>query len=133
MNDTPIHLTREDHARLRLLLSSAPYSNSHAAGRTLRDELDRAVVVDAADLPPTVVTLESTVAFEDLGTGECEEYTLTFPDRARVEERRLSILAPIGTALIGYREGDVVNWSTPGGIRQLRIRRVTRPSATLAR
>ena len=73
--------------------------------------------------------MESSVEFEDLGTGEVEEYTVTFPERARVEEKRLSILAPIGIALIGYRVGDIVQWTTPGGLRQLKIRRVTPPAA----
>jgi regulator of nucleoside diphosphate kinase len=76
------------------------------------------------------VTLETRVIFEDLSTGEIEDYILTFPDRANVDEKRLSILAPIGTALIGYREGDVVSWETPGGVRRLKIRQVTRPSET---
>lgn len=73
--------------------------------------------------------MESTVEFEDLGTGEVEDYTITFPDRANVERKRISILAPIGTALLGCRVGDIVNWSTPGGIRRLRVRRVVSPAA----
>jgi regulator of nucleoside diphosphate kinase len=73
------------------------------------------------------------VEFEDLGTGEVEEYTITFPERANVEKKRLSILAPIGTALIGYRVGDLVSWSTPGGVRQLKIRRVNVPAPEPAR
>jgi regulator of nucleoside diphosphate kinase len=76
--------------------------------------------------------MDSTVAFEDLGTGEVEEYTITFSDRANVAEKRLSILPPIGTALIGYRVGNLVRWSTPGGVRQLKIRRVTPPAPEAA-
>ena len=125
MNHTPITLTREDYAKLRLLITTALHSNKSAALQKLREELDRAAVIDSAAMPAGVVTMDSTVEFEDLGTGEIEEYTLTFPDRADVEQKRLSILAPIGTALIGYRVGDLVKWSTPGGVRQLKIRRVT--------
>ena len=127
MNDHPIHITRDDNSILRLLLSAALNSNSNTALQKLREELDRAVIIDPAAIPAGVVTMDSTVAFEDLGTNEVEEYTITFPDRANVELKRLSILAPIGTALIGYRVGDVVNWSTPGGLRQLKILRVTPP------
>ena len=76
--------------------------------------------------------MESCVEFEDLATGEVEEYTITFPDRANVEHKRLSILAPIGTALIGCREGNIVSWSTPGGVRRLKIRRVTPPAVEAA-
>ena len=129
MNNTPIYINRSDYAKLRLLLTTVLYSNANSAVRMLRDELDRAAVVDPDAMPPGVVTMESSVEFEDLGTGEVEEYTVTFPERARVEEKRLSILAPIGIALIGYRVGDIVQWTTPGGLRQLKIRRVTPPAA----
>jgi regulator of nucleoside diphosphate kinase len=132
MNHTPIYITRDDHSKLRLLVTTALYSHASAALQKLREELDRAAIIDSAAIPAGVVTMDSTVEFEDLGTGEVEEYTLTFPDRANVEEKRLSILAPIGTALIGYRVGDLVRWSTPGGVRQLKIRRVTAPAPEAA-
>ena len=132
MNHTPIYITRDDYSKLRLLVTTALHSNATAAMRKLREELDRAAVIDSAAIPEGVVTMHSTVEFEDLGSGEVEEYTLTFPDRADVEAKRLSILAPIGTALIGYRVGDVVRWSTPGGVRQLKIRRVTAAAPELA-
>lgn len=129
MNHTPIYISRDDHSKLRLLLATALHSNGNAALQKLRDELDRAFVIDSDAVPGDVVTMDSTVQYEDLGTGEIEEYTLAFPERANVERKRLSILAPIGTALIGCRVGDTVNWSTPGGVRQLKVRRVTpRPS-----
>ncbi|MDQ5977944.1 MAG: regulator of nucleoside diphosphate kinase [Verrucomicrobiota bacterium] len=70
----------------------------------------------------------SLVRFEDLYTGEIEEYTLTFPDQADVATGRLSILAPVGTALLGFREGSIVDWPTPGGIRRLKIHRVSQPA-----
>lgn len=132
MNHTPIYITRDDYSKLRLLVTTALHSNASAALQKLREELDRASVIDSAAIPSGVVTMESTVKFEDLGTSEVEEYTITFPDRADVEKKRLSILAPIGTALIGYRVGDLVSWSTPGGVRQLKIRRVTPPAPQLA-
>lgn len=125
MNHTPIYISRDDYSKLRLLLATALHSTGNSAAKKLREELDRAAVIDPAAFPPDVVTMESTVQYEDLGTGEIEEYTITFPERANVEYKRLSILAPIGTALIGCRVGDIVNWSTPGGLRQLKVRRVT--------
>jgi regulator of nucleoside diphosphate kinase len=128
MNHTPIYITREDNAKLRLLLATALRSSANDALRNLRAELDRAVIVDPASIPTGVVTMDSHVEFEDLGTGEVEGYTITFPERANVEAQRISILSPIGTALIGCREGRTVNWNTPGGVRQLKIRRVTAPA-----
>lgn len=128
MNHTPIYISRDDNTKLRLLLATALHSRATAAPRNLREELDRAVVIDPAAFPVDVVTMDSTVEFEDLSTSEVEEYTITFPDRADVERKRISILAPIGTALLGCRVGDIVNWSTPGGIRRLKVRRVTVPT-----
>lgn len=133
MNPTPLFISHPDHLKLRLLLSGA--LNAGAASqalRKLRDELDRATIVDPATFPADVVTLDSAVEFEDLETGEIEEYTITFPERADVDAGRISVLAPIGTALIGCRVGSVVNWSTPGGVRRLKVRRVTAPAATAA-
>lgn len=133
MNPAPIYISAADHAKLRLLVTTALHSRSNAALQKLREELDRALILDPAEFPADVVTMDSTVRYEDLGTGEIEEYTITFPDRANVERKQLSILAPIGTALIGCRVGDLVNWSTPGGVRQLKVRQVTpRPPEPVA-
>lgn len=127
MNHTPIYISRGDYSKLRLLIATALHSNASAALAKLRDELDRAAIIDPTAFPADVVTMNSTVEFEDLGTSEIEEYTITFPESADIDHGRISILAPIGTALIGRRVGDIVKWSTPGGIRQLKVRRVTAP------
>lgn len=132
MNHTPIYISRDDYSKLRLLIATALHSSASAALAKLRDELDRAAVIDPTAIPADVVTMNSTVAFEDLGTSEVEEYTITFPEKADVERNRISILAPIGTALIGCRVGDIVKWSTPGGIRQLKVRRVAAPGPDVA-
>lgn len=125
----PIYILRDDYLKLRLLLATASYSNGKGAQRKLREELDRAAILDSAADRTDLVTLDSTVTYVDVGTGEVEEYTLTLPERANIEQRRLSIFAPVGTALLGCRVGDVVDWSTPGGLRQLKILRVVpRPS-----
>ncbi len=125
MNHTPVYISHEDYTKLRLLVATALRSNASAALVKLREELDRAAIFDPAAFPADVVTMDSTVEYEDLETGEIEEYTITFPERADVERKRISILAPIGTALIGCRVGAVVSWSTPGGVRELKVRRVS--------
>lgn len=131
MADHPIYITREDYAKLRLLLTVAPSSGRTTTLDNLRGELDRALVVDPASIPAGVVAMGSQVEIEDLATGEIEAYTLVFPERADAEAGRLSVLAPIGTALIGDREGEEVHWNTPGGVRRIRIRRVTAPGAAV--
>lgn len=132
MNHTPIYISREDYTRLRLLVATALYSNASAALGKLRSELDRAAVIAPDAFPADVVTMDSTVTFEDLGTSEVDECTITFPEDADVEHKRISILAPIGTALIGCRVGDIIKLPTPGGIRQLKVRRVAAPEPTPA-
>jgi regulator of nucleoside diphosphate kinase len=132
MNHTPIYISRDDYSKLRLLIATALHSNASAALAKLSDELDRAAVIDPTAFPADVVTMNSSVEFEDVGTSEVEEYTITFPEKADIERHRISILAPIGTALIGCRVGDLVKWSTPGGIRQLKVRRVTAPAPDAA-
>ncbi len=127
MNPTPLYITRDDHNRLHLLINATLRANRSAALEKLRGELDRAVVIDPAALPPDTVTMGSQVKIEDLYTGEIEEYTLVYPDQADIATGRLSILTPVGTALIGYREGRIVDWPTPGGIRRLKIHRVSQP------
>ncbi|HTO04313.1 MAG TPA: nucleoside diphosphate kinase regulator [Opitutus sp.] len=132
MNHTPIYITRDDYLKLRLLLATALNSGVSTTLGKLRDELDRAAVIDPSAFPVDVVTMDSTVEYEDLGTSEIEKYTITFPERADVDRKRISILTPIGTALIGCRVGDIVKWSTPGGIRRLKVRAVVAPTTSSA-
>ncbi len=87
-------------------------------------ELERAVVVDALDVPPSVVTMQSRVRVADLDSGERREFVLVYPSEANVSANRISVLAPLGTAVLGYREGDDVEWIMPSGLRRLRIERV---------
>jgi len=132
MNNSPIYLTWADHSKLRQLLATMVGARPSPALQKLKEEVDRAVVVDPSGLPEGYVTLESEVEYEDLESNEVESYIITLPERANIDERRLSVLAPIGTALIGCREGDIVRWNTPGGSRQLKIRRVTSAAALAA-
>lgn len=127
-NHSTIYITRDDHAKLRLLITSASAPRGSHSLNQLSEELDRANLIDPSAVPPGIVTLESRVEYEDVDTGEIEEYTITFPERANLEEKRISILAPIGLALLGCRVGDVVRWTTPGGVRSLKVRRSTPPS-----
>lgn len=125
MNHSPIYLGKDDYSKLRRLLVIASYSNDSGALSKLREELDRAAVVNIDDAPSDFVAINSSVEFEDLTTGEIEECTLVLPERADAAIKRISVLAPLGTALIGCRVGDIVCWGTPGGMRQLKVRRIT--------
>ena len=121
-----IVITEEGMARLRALVRhghmAARRDQDHLAG--LEQELDRAEVVAAADIADDVVTMHSTVCVRDLDRDARRVYTIVFPGEADIDTQRISVLAPIGTALIGYRAGDVVEWVTPGGRKRLRIEQV---------
>jgi regulator of nucleoside diphosphate kinase len=68
--------------------------------------------------------MNSTVRLRDLDTGDMETYTLVYPAEADVDEQLISVLAPIGTAILGYRVGDVIKWPVPGGFVRLRVEKI---------
>jgi regulator of nucleoside diphosphate kinase len=123
MTGRRVQITEDDMARLRELIRGsrrvARRDLEHLA--ELDQELDRAEVVGAGEIASDVVTMHSVVSVRDLDTGAGATYTLVFPADADIERRRISVLAPIGTALIGYRAGDEIEGPTPGGTRRLRI------------
>ena len=86
----------------------------------LEQELDRAEVVEPEAIPRDVVTMNSEVRLKDLDSGESRVYRLIFPTQTRTENS-VSVLAPIGTAMLGYRVGDVIEWRVPKGIRRLEV------------
>jgi len=87
----------------------------------LRSELDRARIVEPADVPRDVVTMNSTVRFADEETGKEFERTLCYPHEATGGSDKVSILAPLGSALLGLSVGQRIDWPVPGG-RTARIR-----------
>ncbi len=125
MESRAIFVTKSDLERLRALVvkqRDVPGSSGYLA--KLQGELEKAEIVDPKDLPADVVTMRSTVELTDLDTGEAEVYTLVFPDEADIGRARISVLAPIGTAVLGYRVGDEFEWNVPVGIRRLRVSKV---------
>jgi regulator of nucleoside diphosphate kinase len=124
MTDRTIHITQFDNQRLRDLLAEARYTDYRGSEylKGLEQELDRAKVVDPKTVPPDLVTMNSRVRLEDLETGEEMVYTLVFPENANLAENKISILAPIGTAMLGYRVGDVFEWKVPSGISRMKIK-----------
>jgi regulator of nucleoside diphosphate kinase len=85
---------------------------------------ERAHLVASDEIPPDVVTMNSQVVLRDLDTGGEIVLTLVFPRDANVDQQRVSVLAPLGTAILGYRGGDIIEWQMPGGTRRLEVERV---------
>ncbi len=126
MPEREIVITSLDQGRLAALLSSAAIQQGPDRERLaeLRAEIERAAIVEPGDVPADVVTMRSLVRILDLSSGERHEYSLVYPHEADITAGRISVLAPIGTALLGYRAGDTVEWRVPSGTRTLKIEAV---------
>ena len=115
-----IVVSQHDMDRLDAMLES-PQWRRHAAADALLAELARAEVRDAADMPAGVVGMHSRVECVDERSGDRHELTLVFPQEADVDAGKVSILAPVGSALLGLSVGQSIDWTTPEG-RSLRLR-----------
>ena len=125
MREYPLIVSDVDVYRLRGLLG--------AGSEELHAELEQAIVMPVGELPRSVVTMGAKVQARDLRTGRVEGFQLVYPREADPAAHRVSVLAPLGTALLGNSEGETVEWRTPGGTRSLRIERVMQaPHTALA-
>lgn len=116
----PITLGNLDLARLEQMLES-PALRGLPAAQSLGAELERARVLPAEQVPGDVVTMNATVTCVDEVSGETHQFTLVFPQDADVATGRVSVLAPVGSALLGLSVGQAIDWQAPGG-RALRLR-----------
>lgn len=118
-----IYITENDVKRLQALLEAAKQSQYYGSDelQNLGAELNRAIVVASKDVPRDVVTMNSKVRLLDLETKDEMTYTLVFPEEADFSEGKISVLAPIGTAMLGYRAGDTFSWPVPAGVRRIKI------------
>ena len=120
MNNTPpITMSSLDEARLERLLESDAYRQLPGVDALL-SEMERANVVRPVDMPPDVVTMNSTIRFVDDSNGAEFEYTLVYPADAGKPDT-ISVLAPAGSALLGLSVGQSIAWRVPGG-RELDLR-----------
>jgi regulator of nucleoside diphosphate kinase len=126
MSDKPIQITELDLERLRTLIQDAQFTEYRGSESLvhLQEELDRAEIVAPEEVPEGVVTMNTTVVLLDIETGETETYTLVLPEKADLASGRISVLAPIGTAMLGYEVGDVFEWAVPAGTRHLKVERI---------
>lgn len=117
-----IYITEADMRRLKSLIESMKTSRDDLRG--LQAELLQARVVVPMDVPPDVVTMNSKVRLRDLDEGGEVTYTLVFPDQANIEQGKISVVAPVGTAMLGHRVGDEFEWKVPAGSVRLRVEEV---------
>lgn len=121
-----IYITEYDMERLRKLLKIARGCSHYERDdlQELEAELDRGELVASRVVPRDVITMNSTVCLIDLDTTEEMTFTLVFPKDADIDQNKISILAPIGTAMLGYRLGDTIEWEVPAGLRRLKVKEI---------
>ena len=127
-------ITRPD--RDRLVRAAGLRANLLRWGLFIDDllrEIDRARVIDPARVPDDTVTMHSTVRLRDAGRAAPEVYTLVYPDEASPHLGKLSVLTPVGTALLGTRVGDVVRVATADGVRRIRVEAILHQPEAAAR
>ena len=122
----PIHITTQDKQRLEDLLVEVQASDPRKHGdlKALTQELRRAVIVDPKDVFCDVITMNSRAEMRDLESGETVAFTLVFPSEANIDEEKISVLAPIGAGMLGYRVGDEFEWNVPAGLRRMKVTKV---------
>ena len=122
----PVMIDAAHAGRLQRLANAMTASPEVA--EYLLQELDRATVVDSQDLPPDVATIGSSITFRDETTGRVQTVTLVLPPDADITKQRVSVLTPIGAALIGLSEGATIDWETRSGeMRDLTVLEVRPP------
>src|SRR4051812_37414460 len=113
MKNQAICITKRDMQRLRNLLHNPDLMRQRPYLEQLERELDRADVVESSIIPADTITMNSTALLIDLKADEEMILTLVYPDHAYIPEGRISVLAPVGMAILGCRQGETVEWKVP--------------------
>ncbi|WP_442587289.1 GreA/GreB family elongation factor [Pedobacter sp. AW31-3R] len=109
-------MTEEDYNLLK------PYANKRPDGEmSLANELGRAVIVKKDAFPPKCIKINSNVEILDVDTGKTMRFMLVMPEQADMKKQKVSVLSPIGAALIGFRETEQVVWKVPAGLKKIQI------------
>ena len=127
MSDEAISLTNRDRERLVQMIEELSLLNDPDTVRRLqmlKTELERAATTPSEKTAPDVVTMNSRIRFKDTDTGEELVYTVTWPEFADAEEHKVSVLAPIGMALLGTKVGQIIEWDVPAGKRHFRVEEI---------
>lgn len=121
-----IYITTQDRTRIENLLNEQPSSPLRPQPEhvDLVAELKAAKIVEPKRIPPTVVTMRSRVVLSDVESGETREFTLVYPSEADVDQGKISVLSPVGKAILGYSAGDTVAWKVPTGVKHFKVEQV---------
>ncbi|MCC5939984.1 MAG: nucleoside diphosphate kinase regulator [Balneolaceae bacterium] len=119
----PILLTKLDHTRInksiKTALNEKTITQKEVEG--LLQELNSAQLVESYEIPPDIVTMNSIVRLKFLNRDREVEFQIVYPEDADPSKNKISIFSPVATALIGYKEGDQIEWLVPAGLTKMEI------------
>jgi regulator of nucleoside diphosphate kinase len=122
-----VYITEADLNRLRTLIAvmrNAGHDQVREYLDRLEEELDRAEIVTPQRLPHDVITMRSRVRLRDVVSGQEMVYSLVFPNEADLRQGKISVFAPIGTAMLGYQAGEIIEWDVPAGLKRFKVEEV---------
>jgi regulator of nucleoside diphosphate kinase len=121
---TRIYITEADKERIERIIDSVLNCGemSDESVRDLENEINRAMIVDSNQISSDVITMNSRVLLH-LDDEEME-VSLVYPEDADLEKNKLSIFSPVGTAILGYSEGDMIEWEVPAGIMKIHVKKI---------
>ena len=121
----PITISTIDYDRLSWIATAGVNGQHYTVAEMLADELDRAMIASPGAIRPDIVTMHSEVEYQDEVTGDVRRTTVVYPGEEDADAGRISVLTPVGAALIGLSEGQSMEWQGPtGGRRKVKVRRV---------
>jgi len=120
MKPTPVFCKKEYQFLRELILKSKNETNIREIGQ-LSQELDRAIISEESFLDNSIIRINSHVTIEDVKANKQMKIQIVLPSLSDVKERKISILAPLSVAIIGFKENDQVDWELPSGVKTLKI------------
>lgn len=124
-NATELIISKLDYTNLLTLIEK---TENTSAADALDEEISRANVVELKDLPANTVTMNSLVTFSDVDSAEEKTVQLVYPQDADINQAKISVLSPVGSALIGLSIGGTIEWPVPQGkVRRLKVIAVQQP------
>lgn len=125
MKKPNIIITEADHSKLTRMIALGNFSpRERGELHALAAELARARIIADDEMPPDVITMNSTAELLDLDTGERMDFTVVFPADADIDEGKISVLAPVGAGMLGYSLGDEFEQPSPNGLRRLKVAQI---------
>jgi len=131
MKPTPT-FCRTDYNFLRELIVKSKNSTNTKEANQLSQELDRAIISKESELDNSIVRINSYVTIEDVKAKKQMKIQIVLPSFADVKQSKISILAPLSVAIIGFKENDEVDWELPAGIKTLKIVAVSNTSENIS-